>query len=271
MYISLVTFLLICVRFSENPLLSAILRRSILEMDELVLSDQDDSRYSLKHRLHFGYLSTCIGWPEGMHTILDYMRNQSLVLKDPLVLWHAFYLQDWECFDILSQAGFRIAYPIFEVAVDAGGAVMRHVTSTTVQQSDTLQDTNQSFRSAELDLSTSFHTELNIEAACILYDAGIRTLDTERLIRFRSRHINGEYLRDPATSLWKVAETTFLGAGYGYFSEDKLELSRWLIDRGARKAWFHRGYRTSPAHLIPIAFLCRIYGTKVITFPEDLN
>jgi hypothetical protein len=257
--------------FSEIPLLSAIMRRSILDFEELLKIEQGSPACSLTSKKLFWYLSACIGWPEGLCTMLEFMRVKRMVLRDAWPLSHAFHLRDWKSSDILFRAGFKITYMIFEHAINDCRESLHYAVSKIIQQSNTMQpglEQTGFTSSMPVQIYSAFHIKLTLQAARTLYDAGVRTLDTESS---EQSHIHFQY---PTTLLWKIAERISIDmrsrGDYPSKLKDQLEVSHWLIDKGVRKEWLHPHYQTTPLHLLPIAFLSGIHATSVRAISTQL-
>jgi len=238
------------------------MRRSILKLKMLLKARCDLSSTPLKSSELTRYLSMCAGWPNGIRTVLEFIRAQHLVLRSDIPLIYAFYLQNWESVDILFQAGFKITHYLLSLGISMGGEILHHMILKIPQQPHILQQVPQPF----WDVDFVYHDCLTFEAVEAFYNAGIRTLDTESPINLRPTFSMNAYFRDSTTPLWKTAEGIFSIMSLRCYTVDfknSVKVARWLIGKGARKAWFHPRFRTTPAHLIPLVLLCRLIRCSV--------
>lgn len=268
----LLRLVLIIAGLDDNPIMSAILCRSKMELSELLKPHDDSPTTSILSQPQdlMSYLRASIGWPDGMRIVLTCMKPECRDFAD-YSLANAYCIRHWESVELLLQYGWWISYDMFEqVSFDDDEEIIQHLVHDIWRDPRTFGLQSEAPSQEEGDPIRSyciFHTEMSVRVANALYDIGLRHLDTEKTL---SRW--GEQAHYPSTPLWKTAQKILDSLCREPMSAFRvkrlLETAHWLIDRGARIAWSHPQFQTTPAHLLPVALL-RLHPDEV-TMPFQI-
>jgi hypothetical protein len=252
----------------DDPIMSAILRMSKSELNELRTPLGDTIYGSSNHRLWnlTRYLSACAGWPDGMRIILTCMHTPRQAYHDEWPLSYAYYLKHWESVDLLLKLGLRPSYKMLEWFGTGNEETLKRLVQDIWRHSGPLQlqaDEPCPILDDPAKPYWIYHLDLPVKATNTLYEAGFRDLDTEGYVRYWS-----EDSQDHTTPLWKLARSILNLVYYNSVEvwchiDGHVDRARWFVDKGAHKDWLHPRFQTTAVHLLPVALLRKFSSESV--------